>query len=156
MKTIFKFLVPVVFFVALWACDMQRVYDTYNAVPGASWHKDSLLTFTVPVEDTIQNHNLIINVRNNVDYAYSNLWLFVEIRQPQGLAIKDTFEVVLADPSGKWLGEGMGGLKTQKSYYRRNIFFPVSGDYEVIIQHGMRKEELEGISDVGVRVEKVD
>jgi hypothetical protein len=26
-------------------------------------------------------------------------------------SVKDTFEVVLADPSGRWLGEGYGGLE---------------------------------------------
>ena len=135
---------------------MQRVYDTYYPIENSAWHKDSLLVFNVPVEDTLQNHNLYINVRNNVDYGFSNLWLFVEVAQPGGMAVRDTFEMVLADPSGKWLGEGFGGLKTREAIYRRNVFFPASGEYKFTIQQGMRKEVLEGISDVGLRIEKID
>ena len=31
--------------------------------------------------------------RNEIDYNYSNLWLFIEIVKPGGEAVKDTFEV---------------------------------------------------------------
>jgi gliding motility-associated lipoprotein GldH len=40
--------------------------------------------------------------------------------------------------------------------YRSNVFFPNSGDYKISIQQGMRVNVLEGISDVGLRVEKMD
>ncbi|HYQ57575.1 MAG TPA: gliding motility lipoprotein GldH [Draconibacterium sp.] len=140
--------------VMLAACDPHSVFDQYKPINKGVWNKDSLVVFNVPVTDTLQNHNLYINVRNNVNYRYSNLWLFITIEQPGGEAVKDTFELVLANPSGQWLGEGRGGLKDLKTIYRRNVFFPVSGDYTINLQQGMRNEELKGISDVGVRVEK--
>jgi gliding motility-associated lipoprotein GldH len=34
------------------------------------------------------------------------------------------------------------------------VYFPVSGEFTVAIQQGMREEILEGIHDVGFRVEK--
>ena len=138
------------------ACDTNRVFDQYKPIEDAVWHKDSVVIFDVPVNDTLQNHNLLINVRNDVNYNYSNLWLFVTIEQPGGATSKDTFEMMLADPSGKWLGEGKGGLKNRKVIYRRNVFFPRSGDYGISLQQGMRNDELKGISDVGVRLEKVN
>ena len=141
--------------VLLAACDTHSVFDKYKPINKGIWNKDSIVVFDVPIIDTVQNHNLFINVRNNVDYRYSNLWLFVTIEQPGGQAVKDTFEMVLADPAGKWLGEGFGGLKTQQTVYRRNVFFPHSGDYTIRLQQGMRTEELKGITDVGFRVEKV-
>nr|WP_321353619.1 gliding motility lipoprotein GldH [uncultured Draconibacterium sp.] len=137
------------------ACNSQSVFDKYKPIDKGVWNKDSLVVFKVPVTDTLQNHNLYINVRNNVDYRYSNLWLFVNIKQPSGEAVQDTFEMLLADPSGKWLGEGFGGLKTREAIYWRNVFFPHSGDYTISLQQGMRNDELKGISDVGVRVEKI-
>lgn len=138
------------------ACDTSRVFEEYQTVNKAGWHKDSLVVFDIPVADTIQNHNLYINIRNDINYGYSNLWLFVTIENPGGLAVKDTFEMVLADPSGRWLGEGFGGLKNRQVIYRGNVFFPNSGDYKISVQHGMREEILKGISDVGFRVEKMN
>ncbi len=140
--------------VGLSACDNTRVYDQYKEIPESTWYKDSIVVFEVPVDDTLQNHNLLIQIRNETSYRFSNLWLFIEIIQPDGETIKDTFEVILAEPSGRWLGEGFGGLKTRQTIYRRDVYFPVSGKYTVAIQHGMRDEDLEGIHDVGFRVEK--
>lgn len=138
------------------SCDKTVVFDKYKAIPKAGWHKDSLVVFNIPIEDTLQNHNLLINIRNETSYKFSNLWLFIEIRQPDGQLLTDTFEIALADPSGKWLGEGIGGIKTRESIFRRNVQLPVSGEYSVKLQHGMRQELLEGIHDVGFRIEKVE
>lgn len=147
-------LVIIMLLVGLSACDNTRVYDKYKEIPESTWNKDSIVVFEVPVDDTLQNHNLLIQIRNETSYRFSNLWLFIEIIQPDGETIKDTFEVLLAEPSGRWLGEGFGGLKTRQTIYRRDVYFPASGKYTVAIQHGMRDEDLEGIHDVGFRVEK--
>jgi gliding motility-associated lipoprotein GldH len=147
-------LVVVVGFVL--SCNENLVFEQYKTISKKSWDKDSVLVFTIPVSDTTDNHNLYINIRNDVNYQYSNIWLFISIEQPDGKMLEDKFEIALADPSGKWLGEGLGGLKTREAIYRRNVFFPMSGDYKIRIQQGMREDILKGISDVGIRIEKVE
>ena len=137
------------------ACDRKKVFEDYIAIPNLVWNQDSIVQFDVPITDSLQNHNLYVNIRNEVDYTYSNIWLFIEIIQPDGKATKDTFEITLAEPSGKWLGDGFGGLKSLQVIYRRNVYFPLTGEYKINIQQGMREENLKGISDVGFRVEKV-
>lgn len=137
------------------SCDKSIVFEKYEAIHDEGWHKDSVVVFNIPVEDTIQNLNLLINIRNETSYNYSNLWLFIEILQPDGKMLSDTFEIVLAEPSGEWLGEGIGGLKTREAIFRRNVRLPFSGEYKVKLQHGMRQDVLKGIHDVGFRIEKV-
>jgi gliding motility-associated lipoprotein GldH len=137
------------------SCDSTGVFDRYTEIPGSAWHKDSIVVFHIPIDDTLQNHNLLIQIRNETSYRFSNLWLFIEITQPGGETKKDSVEVVLADPSGRWLGKGYGGIKNRQAIYRRNVYFPKAGEFTVAIQHGMREEILEGIHDVGFRVEKV-
>lgn len=112
------------------------------------------MVFEVPVTDTRINHNMFVNVRNDIDYKYSNLWLFVKITQPGDTTVTDTFEITLADPAGKWLGKGFGGIKTSENLYKKSVFFPEKGTYKIAVQHGMRDIVLEGITDVGIRVEK--
>lgn len=138
------------------SCDKTVVFDKYKAIPKTGWIKDSIVVFDIPIEDTLQSHNLLINIRNETSYNFSNLWLFIEILQPDGKMLTDTFEIVLADPSGKWLGDGIGGLKTREAVFRRNVTLPVSGNYMVKLQHGMREDVLKGIHDVGFRIEKVN
>lgn len=151
----FQFFTGCLFVILLLACNNNSVFNQYKTIPKSEWNRDSLLLFQVPVTDTLLNHNLFINVRNDIGYKYSNLWLFIDIKQPgDTIAVKDTFEITLADPTGKWLGTGFGGIKTNEILYRQNVYFPVSGIYEIQIQHGMRGKILENITDVGVRVEK--
>jgi gliding motility-associated lipoprotein GldH len=137
------------------SCDSGRVFDKYHEISDSEWHKDSLVVFKIPVNDTLNTHNLLLQIRNETNYKYSNLWLFVEIEQPGGEVLRDTFEIVVAHPSGRWLGKGFGGLKTLQTVYRRDVFFPVSGEYTISLQHGMREEVLTGIHDVGIRIEKI-
>jgi gliding motility-associated lipoprotein GldH len=151
----FQFFAGCFFLIAIQACNKSGIFNEYKTIPQAVWNRDSLVQFQVPVADTLQRHNLFIGVRNDIEYKYSNLWLFVEIVQPgDTTAVKDTFEFTLADPSGKWLGSGFGGVKTNEVLFRNNVYFPVAGQYNVKIQHGMRGKLLEGITDIGFRVEK--
>jgi gliding motility-associated lipoprotein GldH len=138
------------------SCDNSRVYDEYKQVARSQWHKDSIFVFEIPVNDKTLYYDLCVNVRNEVNYPYSNLWLFIEILQPGGVAVKDTFEIILADPSGKWRGKGLSGIRSLRTVYRRNVFFPSQGNYLIKIRHGMRPEILKGIHDIGVRIEKIN
>lgn len=152
----FQFLFFGLILILFSSCDKNRVYDKYEPIPPLGWNKDSLVVFSVPITDTLQNHNLYLNIRNDINYSYSNLWLFIEIKQPGEIAVTDTFEILMADGAGKWLGEGFGGIKTRQVAYRSGVYFPVSGEYKISIQHGMRDDILKSINDVGFRVEKAE
>ncbi len=154
-KITFQIILSVFILTIFSACDKNLVFEKYQPIAESGWHKDSLAVFSIPITDTLQNHNLYINVRNDVKYKYSNLWLFIEINQPGKIGITDTLEILLADPTGKWLGEGFGGIKNRQIKYKGGVYFPVSGEYKINIQQGMRDELLEGITDIGFRVEKV-
>ncbi len=148
----FQFLLLMAVLLVVSACGNPGVFDEYKTIPPNGWHKDSLLVFDMPVADTVQKHNIYISIRNDISYKYSNLWLFIEIIQPGNTTHTDTFEITLADPAGKWLGTGFGGIKSREIVYKRNVYFPVSGIYHINIRHGMRSNVLHGITDVGFRV----
>ena len=153
-RKLFHLIIFCVLFAFFVSCDKNLVFEKNLTIAEDGWNKDSVLIFDVPVTDTLQNHNFYINVRNDIKYKYSNLWLFIEIDQPDNKSVADTFEITLADPSGKWLGEGFGGIKNQQVIYKKNVYFPVSGDYKINISHGMRDNVLKGITDIGIRLEK--
>lgn len=149
-----QFLVVFFIIISIFACNKSGVFGEYKTIPRAVWHRDSVVVFQVPVTDTLQNHNLYVNVRNDIKYKYSNLWLFIDIIQPgDSTSVTDTLEVTLADQTGKWLGKGFGGIKTSETLFRKNVFFPVAGNYQIQIKQGMRGQLLEGITEVGFKVE---
>ncbi|MDX1542827.1 MAG: gliding motility lipoprotein GldH, partial [Christiangramia sp.] len=102
--------------ILLSSCDRKRVYDEYKPVIG--WHKDSLVSFELGTMDSSKVYDLFINIRNNNDYQYSNLFLITEIKFPQGKVISDTLEYEMTKPDGEWLGTGFGDVKENKLWYK--------------------------------------
>ncbi|MDR2910359.1 MAG: gliding motility lipoprotein GldH [Bacteroidales bacterium] len=138
------------------SCDKNKVVDNYKAIPIRGWERDSLVNFDFNVINTNRKYNLYLNVRNKTSYNYSNLWLFVDITEPGGNLKKDTVEITLAEPDGKWLGKGFDGLKTHVNIFKSSFTFDKPGVYNVKIQQSMRENNLKGINDIGFRVETTE
>ena len=142
------------------SCDSNQVFDDYKSVPGA-WNKEDVVQFNFTPPDTTNAYNLFVNIRNNNDYKYSNLFLIVDVGFPHGKTITDTLEYKMAQPNGSFLGEGFGSVKENKLWYKEGFILNESGNYTVNIQQAMRESgkvngvtNLEGITDVGFRIEK--
>jgi gliding motility-associated lipoprotein GldH len=120
------------------------------------WNIDSTANFKISVSDTLSVFNIYLNLRNTSSYPNSNLYLFIHTTSPGGASLRDTMECILADKRGRWLGKGFGKIRDNQLPYKRNIRFPEQGIYSINIQHGMRTNNLQGISSVGIRVEKAE
>jgi|TARA_B110000240_G_C13312106_1_gene373272 gliding motility-associated lipoprotein GldH len=142
--------------VALTACDTNVVFEENRAMNDFVWNSDSTITFEVNIEDTLSKHNMYFNLRNQKSYDFSNLYVYYKSRLPNGANDLDTLHFILADPSGKWRGKGSGELINNQILFKMNFRFPMSGKYIFIMEQGMRRKELKGIADVGLRVEKVE
>lgn len=147
----------------LMSCDAKREYDSYVAIPNSSWSKENKVAFEFDITDTISKKNVFINIRNNNDYEFSNLYLITNLKFPDGQEIVDTLQYEMADKSGKFLGTGFAETKESKLFYKENKVFPTSGTYKVEISQAMRKsgavngiENLDGITEVGFRIEKTN
>ena len=145
------------------SCSRDTVYNQFKPMEGNRWHKDSVVRFTIPSNDTVQKNNIYVTLRNNKDYEFSNLFLIVGIRFPNSYQIVDTLEYEMTTPEGRFLGTGMSDVKENKLEYKTNVTFSLAGDYELSIQQAMRKtreieglQYLNGITDVGVQIEKAD
>lgn len=149
-------LVTILFF----SCDKKRVFDEYKSV-GSAWHKDSIVTFDLPVLDSTKRYDLFINVRDNNNYPFNNLFLIVSLEKPNGYTKVDTLEYQMAEPDGTLLGNGFTDIKESKLYYKENVKF--RGKYKVSIKQAVRESgkvsgvnELDGITEVGLRIENKD
>lgn len=147
-------LVVILFF----SCDKKRVFDEYKSV-GNAWHKDSIVTFDLPKLDSTKRYDLFVTLRDNNDYQYNNLFLIVSLELANGFTKVDTLEYQMAEPDGTLLGDGFSDIKESKLYYKENVKF--RGKYKVHIKQAVRETgkipgvtALEGITDVGFRIEK--
>lgn len=118
------------------------------------WASDSAVTFHWDVQDTLSQHDLILDLRHASTYSYSNLYLFLTYRFPNGKSRVDTVECTLADELGRWRGSGFGDLVDQRFMLQPGIQFPLRGRYGLQVVHGMRQDPIEGVANVGIRLEK--
>ena len=138
------------------SCDPYQVFEKNVELVDYTWHKDSIVNIEVDIQDTISPHNIYINVRNTSRYEMQNLFLFINTSSPNGIVLCDTFECYLADERGKWTGSGWGDIYDSQFIYKKNIRFPVSGIYRFEYIQAMRTDKLKYISDIGLRIEKVE
>ena len=143
------------FIIALTSCDPRRVFDENKSLPDNVWDRKNQLTFDIPITDTVSAHNVYVNVRNAEGYPYSNLFLYIHTRFPDGKTVyNDTLECTLADGNGKWLGSGAGDIFDNQIPFKGHVRFKQAGVYHISIEQGMRLEKLPLIMDAGIRIER--
>lgn len=127
----------------------RPAYVEQHDLPAAGWHQDSVLTYTVPVTDTIDYYDVQLLVRTDNNYPYQNLWLFVSEYRDSTLITCDTIECMLADDRGQWLARGNTYHDLPLLYAARQRF-PRTGNYTYTIRQGMREQTLRGVRSMGV------
>ncbi|MEN9640083.1 MAG: gliding motility lipoprotein GldH [Bacteroidota bacterium] len=154
MITRIQLTVVALFSILLISCDDSVVFEENKTIDGGVWKNTENVHMQFNISDTVSFHDFYINFRNGEEYAYSNIYVFMEMEFPNAKKSIDTINCYLADPTGKWLGTGVGSLYDQRFKIRHRKQFPLAGRYTVTIRQAMRTPELEGIYDVGFRVAK--
>lgn len=152
-KTIYFF---ILLLTLLAACNQGAIFDTSKEIEGGVWKSSDIVKFSVPITDTLQPCNFYINVRNSTQYPFSNLFLFIKTFYPNGKISVDTVECYLADTEGKWLGNRSGSRVDNRIMFRKAFRFRMLGTYSFEFEQAMRTEELSGIENFGIRIEKFE
>ncbi len=142
------------FVVLLVSCDPNRVYEKNYSFKDDTWHVYDTKKFNFEIKDSTQLYNLFVNIRNTTSYRYSNLYIFMNTTFPDNQMARDTIEIIVADPQGRWLGRGWGNYRVLKAPLGLNLQFGLTGKYTFEFEHAMRTQKLKHISDIGMRIEK--
>jgi len=136
------------------ACGPNRIFDENKTIQNGNWNVQDKPIFEVSVEDILSRYDFYLSVRNAVEYPYSNLYIFIATTFPDGRMSRDTVELILAGNDGRWLGSGMGNVKYNQFLFQKGVKFTQKGKYRFELEQAMRVNELKGIHDVGLRIEK--
>lgn len=142
--------------VCLTACDSSVVFEKNIKLDDNRWYIDNVIKLETEIKDTVSPMNLYINVRNAGGYQFSNLFIFLTTTTPENTKSRDTLELVLADESGKWQGDGMGDIWDNRILFKKNFIFPLAGKYTFELEQAMRIDPLPQIMDAGIRIEKAE
>ncbi|WP_294474196.1 gliding motility lipoprotein GldH [uncultured Bacteroides sp.] len=138
------------------ACNENTVYHSYQSLPDEGWGKSDTLSFQVPVTDSIPTTlRLFAEVRNRTKYPYRDLHLFISQNlQDSTVWRTDTIAISLADSTGRWMGKGWGSIY-QSATFVKSVRPLHPGKYTIKVMNGMKDEMLQGLNDVGIRIERL-
>ena len=136
-----------------YSCKPTHFYNDFKTVDVKGWKSSDTLRYAVDMDDSNANYDILVSIRHQKTYEFSNLWMNVITEYGDG---KKTFrfEIPLFKDDGKPYGKNSGSLCTQTIPFQKQIRFPVRGKYKIAIVQLMRKDPLDGISDVGVIIDK--
>lgn len=157
MKTIISRITILLIVISFTACNVNVVYDENKEVNQESWKTTDKLYYEIDVKDTLKTYKLAINIRNTVEYPYSNIYFYMNTILPDGKVTKrDTIECYLAYPDGTWKGKGNSRIKDNRFWIAKNVKFNQIGKYTFELRQATTDSLLKGISDVGLHLEYQD
>lgn len=122
-------------------------YGDFQEISPNGWAYNDTLTFHPSMTDSIATGSLMIALRHDNEYIYSNLWVEVSYEQ-QGRMVADSMNLELADAYGHWFGQGFGAR-----YQLSDTVVPkirLRNGSTIKIRHIMRDDTLKGIEQVGI------
>ena len=147
------FIIVLFFLIVLAACTSES-FNKRTVIPEAEWRQEDRVAFDVDINDTLSPYLFGIGLRHIENYRYSNLFVFLHTRMPNGNVTHDTIECTLASPEGRWIGKSSGSMRDLLVPLNENLLFPLTGTYHFEIEQAMREPVLKGISDIGLYIEK--
>ncbi|MCK5856099.1 MAG: gliding motility lipoprotein GldH [Bacteroidales bacterium] len=141
--------------ILLSSCGKETIVDLSHDV-GDAWTKDAKVVFEYNIQDSIMPIDFYINIRNTTDYNYANVYFFIKTIYPNQRYSIDTLECFVANIKGEWLGSGFGKYRENMIPFKKNMRFPMTGNYRMEFEMAMRDSILDGIDALGIRIERAE
>lgn len=138
------------------ACtDPACLYYSYQSLPGAEWKQTDTICFEVNIPDSLTDYHMHIALRHASGYPYRNLSLGCAMQRNDStpLTAPRQMDLTLASPDGEWLSDGWAGIYHAESEYG-NIHPQHTGTYRIKVWHCMTDSLLQGICDVGIKIDR--
>lgn len=142
----------------IWSsCDETRVYEKNVDFEQQQWVVSDKPVFEVTIDDTQTPYNVYLNVRNSIEFPYSRLFVTYLLKDSVGNIVeKKLVNNTLFDPkTGKPHGtSGIGDVYDHQFPLLKSYRFSYPGIHKIELEQFMRKDSLNGVLAVGIRVEK--
>lgn len=143
----------IVLSIALAACTDNALIDQNIPIKNKTWLYEQKPQFPVHITNNNIPYHLYLNLRNSIDYPFSNIFILIHQQNPDKTRITYRVEVKLANPEGLWKGKSAGSLFSQQVRFLKDYHFPDTGEYIFQLEQNMRVNGLIGINDIGLRIE---
>lgn len=140
----------------------KPVFFAHKTLPSNTWEVKNEIPFEVNIPEP-GTYSLSFQIRFTEDYPWSNLWVSANVERKEGEQLfSERFNIPLSDNEGRPL-QGMTGAFADRNFPSPvieqrplPIGFKEAGAYTINLRQEMRKESLEGIASVGLKLERLD
>jgi gliding motility-associated lipoprotein GldH len=136
-------------------CNRKTIYSHYEHTSIDGWENNDTLAFTV---ENIQSDGIYseeVGLRINSVFPFTGLTLIVQQQtMSNGKERSDTLHARLISQDGTIQGQGISYF--QYNFHLADLRLKASDTLHVKIHHGMKREVLPGISDLGLILTKKD
>ena len=150
-KYIFLLLVSIFLF----SCGPHYLLDEKKEIPNQKWSYADSLTFTMEVSDTLQRYNFYLDMEHLTTYPFQNMYIRLHSIFPNGKRTTEQISLELMDKNGRWKGDCNSEDCDFRMPINEGTFFGQKGKYQFVIEQYMRKNPLEGVQSLALRIEEV-
>ena len=137
----------------LFACTGKNfLYHENIPINEEVWTVENQLPFQFSIADTVTAYTVGLNLRYTLNFPKQNLYVFMHTTFPDETQTCDTVSIDLFTIDGTPFGKGKRIKELDVPIAR--IRFPMSGQYSIHLEHGMRDHSLEGIASMGLYIMK--
>jgi len=150
----YSFLIVILFI--LLSCDDSRVYEQQVDFDKA-WIVSDKPQFDFEIKDYTQTYNIYYTVRNSLDFPFSRIFISYQLHDSTGTELNKNlvsqylFDQKTGEPFGS---SGIGDLYDHRFPVLMNYSFSKPGRYTILLEQFNRRDTLNGVLAVGIRVEK--
>ncbi len=139
-------------------CDSRRVFEDNYEFRERAWKIAEPVQFEFQIADTSKKYNLLMNIRNSLDYPYARIFVNYDLlQQDSSLSKKMIAEYLFDQKTGEPFGtSSIGDIYDHQFPVLKNYSFDKTGLYKIKLNQFMRMDTIPGILAVGIRVEKVE
>lgn len=148
----YPFFIIAILVVFLAGCQNGVVFEKQYDLKDAAWTYADTLDFEFEIEDTLKIYNLYLDIAHSTEYGFENLYINIYTQFPTGERIKELVSLELADKGGIWLGDCDAESCELEVPIQENAFFNLPGKYKITLEQYMRKNPLEGIIRMGLKI----
>jgi len=128
------------------------LYHENTAIDSEVWTTENQLPFRFSIADTTTAYIVGLNIRYTLNFPMQNLYLFLHTTFPDGMQTCDTVSINLFEKDGTPFGKGKRIKELDAPIAK--LRFPMSGQYNIRLEQGMRTNALEGVVSMGLYIEK--
>ncbi len=125
-------LIGILLLLIVWSCEQPAHYERSYTFKKNLWEQNVKPRFVLDIKELGKEHVFVLTLRTTTDYKYSNLWVFLNTKNPKGETTREPIEIAVTNSDGSWAGKKTGTIVETEVVFIRSK----EGDFEVFDRPG--------------------